>query len=191
MIKRQFDKSARADPTGKTVRDHHDGGMIFSCLGDVGERLAHSLGDLTRTLASWRAADFFSGPQSLRQLWISCLDLLAKQALPGSDMDLSQPLIGSDLQSSELDQRLCGLATSREVAGIQRRRLVGGKYLRRTCRLLVPQLVERNVGLTLKAVDHVPLGATVTPQDDPGGRHRRSSTPSSISGQSRHNRSSA
>src|SRR6188472_842092 len=106
-------------------------------------------------------------------------------------MDLAQSFVGNDLQPGALRQRLCGLVTPGQVAGVQGRWRIAGKQLRRPTCLLVAHLVKRDVGLTLKAIDDVPLGAAVAPKDDSRGRHRRSSTLSLISGQSRHSRSNA
>ena len=57
---------------------------------------------------------------------------------------------------------------------------------------LVPaHRVQADVGLALEAASRVPLRTPVPPQDQPIRGHRRSSTPSAISGQSRQSRSSA
>src|SRR4030095_3593251 len=106
-------------------------------------------------------------------------------------MDLTQPLIRDDLKSSTFGEHVGGLITPQQVAGIQARGPIGGEYLCCPGRLGIADFIERNVGLTLEAVDHVPLSPTVAPNDDSGSCHRRSSTLSSISGQSRHSLSSA
>jgi hypothetical protein len=106
-------------------------------------------------------------------------------------MDLAQPLVGDDLQPGAVGEHRGGLITPRQITGIQTARPIGSKNLRCADRLGGPHLIDGDVCLTLEAVDYVPLGATVAPEDDPRRCHRRSSTRSSISGQSRHNLSSA
>src|SRR6185437_14481717 len=114
-----------------------------------------------------------------------------KQALPRAHMDLSQPLVGRYVQSDALGQHLRGLIAPRQITGVDPRWPIRSQDFGRLDRLRIANLIERNVGLTLIAVDHIPLGATVTPNDDPCSRPRRSSTRGSISGQSRHSRSNA
>ena len=76
------------------------------------------------------------------------------------------------------------------VAGVQAGRPVGRKHLGRFGRLDVHR-IKGDIGLTLETIYNVPLGATMAPENDSRRRHRRSSTRSSISGQSRHNLSNA
>ena len=66
-----------------------------------------------------------------------------------------------------------------------------GEHLRSTLGLSHTPRVERDVRLTLKPPVGIPLRPAVPEHDQLSCRHRRTSTPSSIRGQSCHSRSSA
>ena len=68
-------------------------------------------------------------------------------------MDFPQPLVGGDVQSGALGQHLRGLIAPRQIAGVQARGSIGGQHFRCPERLRGANVIERNVGLTLKAID--------------------------------------
>src|SRR5215207_6167967 len=55
VFKWQAHEPASTNPAGKPVCDDDDGGTIFSGLGELGQHLQQSLGDLGRTLPCWRS----------------------------------------------------------------------------------------------------------------------------------------
>src|SRR5215207_6807659 len=52
MFERQSHEPTRTNPAGQPMRDNHHGGVIFSSISDLSQRLCHAFGDLTRALAS-------------------------------------------------------------------------------------------------------------------------------------------
>ena len=101
-------------------------------------------------------------------------------------MDLAQPLVGDDLQPGAVGERRVVLITPRQILGIQTARPIGSKNLR--CADAWADPTTSSMGMSgSPGSGRRPCstpGATVAPKDDPRRCHRRSSTRSSISGQS-------
>ena len=184
------DQPAGAHPAGEPVGGDHDGRAVRGRPGELLQRLGHPLGHLRRALPRRRTADVLPRAQPAGQLGIGLVHLAAGQSLPGADVDLPQPLVGDDLQTGQLGQRATRSgtpATGRWSTGPKARRRRASA--RRCAACAMPQRIEPDVGLTLESVGPVPFGPPVPPDDDPRGGHRRSSTSSEISGQSRQSRS--
>src|SRR5918999_1288403 len=90
----------------------------------------------------------------------AAFDIGCRQALPGSEAPLTQPLVEVNLEPKVLADDLRCLAGAIEIAGIQdvdTLELAG----ERGC-LPAPALVERSVGVALPAAVAVPVGLAVS-----------------------------
>ena len=105
-----------------------------------------------------------------------------------SELQLAEPCVRLHRHAAQLAEHRGGVGRPLQVGAHDPRRTQGGKPGGRLAGLLVPDVVERHVGLALDAPGDVPLGSPVSPQDDAAAHPAEGR---STSGQSLQSRSRA
>src|SRR5215210_3659555 len=96
------------------------------------------------------------------------LDLLARQAGPGTDVDLAQPGIGDDRDLPAAGDDLGSLGRTTEVTGVDGVDLDAGERPRQLARLRPAGLVQWRIGVTLEPELTVPVGLAVPDEEEFG-----------------------
>ena len=108
------------------------------------------------------------------QLWVLCLNFEGAQAIENAKVLFAQASSGLAGAGQGAGQRLCGLSRAQQVAAVQMEGLrpVGAlQMVTHALRLLVADVVQRNVDLPLKAQGPVPVGFSMANQQQFGGPH--------------------
>ena len=174
-------------------------GTPFRLVGnEFGDQRHTAPCDVDSALAAVRCTPgiFAPGQPGTRGLRV---DLGVGQALPVSQVRLAQPGVDVDLDAggqAERDRRFVGPA---QVRGDDQQRLAFGQDVGGGDGLCATEVGQVGVELTLHAAARIPFGLPMPQQDQPTDPHGPPSGTTSfasprstgITGQSRHNRSSA
>jgi 3-oxoacyl-[acyl-carrier protein] reductase len=159
-------------PDGAAVRDDRDspGGMGGGQLEDGGQDSLAQLLVAFAQLPSVAERD----PPGVR-VWVTPLDLRSREPLPLADVDFSEPRVGADRQPECPTDDLRRLERTAERAREHRFETLVRQAPGELGGLLAAAVVQRRIGVTLKAVVAVPVRLAVADEQHRG--HRPYATP--------------